>query len=296
MIATYNNLNIKCVLLDMIYRNFGNSGFKCSAIGMGTYYDMRWIFKTYFGIYSNRDEKIEAIKTGIENGINLIDTAELYNTEKIIAEAIKDFKRDNLFIATKVFPTHLAPRSLEKAVNRSLKKLNTKYIDLYQIHFPSPFVDLKKTLKRMEKLIDDGKINNIGVSNFSLKMIKDSNNALSKHKLTSVQLDYNIFHKNIEKNGILEYCKKNNIVVMPYFPLGHGKVTKSYYNQYFDQIRRDIKDIPNANIALSYLISKNDNVFAIPRASNKEHVLQNIKYSDIILNDRQIKIIDDIKY
>ncbi len=279
----------------MIYRYLGNSGFKCSAIGMGTYYDMNWIFKTYFGIYSKKDTKIEAIKTGIENGINLIDTAELYNTEKIIGEAIKDFKRDNLFIATKVFPTHLSPHSLEKALNRSLKKLNTGYVDLYQIHFPSPFVDLKKTFKTMEKLMDEGKINNIGVSNFSLKMIKDSNNILSKHRLTSVQLNYNIFHRNIENNGIMKYCRENNIAVLPYFPLSHGEVTKDDYNKYFDEIRKDIKDIPNANIALSYLISKNDNVFAIPRASNKEHVLQNIKYSDIILNDRQLKIIDSIK-
>lgn len=279
----------------MIYRYFGDSGFKCSIIGMGTYYDMRWIFKTYFGIYSKKDKKIEAIKSGIENGINLIDTAELYNSENIIAEAIKDFKRDDLFIATKVFPTHLSPHLLEKAVNRSLKKLNTKYINLYQIHFPSPFVDLSKTLKTMEKLIDNGKINNIGISNFSLKMIKESNNILSKYKLTSVQLDYNIFHRNIENNGILEYCKNNNIAIMPYFPLGHGKVTKEIYNKYFDKIRENIRGIPNANIALSYLISKNDNVFPIPRASNKEHVLQNIKYSDIILNNEQIKILDNIK-
>ena len=74
---------------------------------MGTYYDMRWIFKTYLDIYTGKAQKEDAIKSGIDNGINLIDTAELYRTEKIIGSTIKNYKRDELFIATKVFPNSL---------------------------------------------------------------------------------------------------------------------------------------------------------------------------------------------
>ena len=77
----------------MIYREFGNTSFKTSCIGMGTYYDMRWVFKTYLGIYSGKEQKEDAIKSGIDSGINLIDTAELYRTEKIIASAIKGHRR-----------------------------------------------------------------------------------------------------------------------------------------------------------------------------------------------------------
>ncbi|MCL4348857.1 aldo/keto reductase [Ferroplasma acidiphilum] len=273
----------------MIYREFGNTSFKTSTIGMGTYYDMRWIFKTYLGIYSGKDQKIDAYRAGIDNGINLIDTAELYRTEKLVGTAIKSYKRDELFIATKVFPTHLSPKSLEKALNRSLKNLDTDYIDLYQIHFPNPAVDLKKTMRTMEKMIDTGKMRHIGVSNFTLNLLKRAQGILSKYEITSIQINYNVFHRNSQK-AMIDYCNKNHIAVMAYFPLGHGKVTQPQFNKYFDHVRKTIGDVPNANIALAYLISRNQNVFPIPRASNRAHVLQNAKNSDILLNE------DDIKY
>ncbi|WP_276921568.1 aldo/keto reductase [Ferroplasma acidiphilum] len=273
----------------MIYREFGNTSFKTSTIGMGTYYDMRWIFKTYLGIYSGKDQKIDAYRAGIDNGINLIDTAELYRTEKLVGTAIKSYKRDELFIATKVFPTHLSPKSLEKALNRSLKNLDTDYIDLYQIHFPNPAVDLKKTMRTMEKMIDTGKMRHIGVSNFTLNLLKRAQGILSKYEITSIQINYNVFHRNSQK-AMIDYCNKNHIAVMAYFPLGHGKVTQPQFNKYFDHVRKTIGDVPNANIALAYLISRNQNVFPIPRASNRAHVLQNAKNADILLNE------DDIKY
>ena len=276
----------------MIYREFGNTSFKTSCIGMGTYYDMRWIFKTYLDIYTGREQKEDAIKSGIDNGINLIDTAELYRTEKIIAPVIKNYKRDELFIATKVFPTHLSPNSLERALSRSLKNLETDYIDLYQIHFPNPTIDLKKTLRTMERMIDAGKMKYIGLSNFSLNLLKRAQDILSKHEITSIQINYNIFHRK-SQNELIKYCEQNHIAVMAYFPLGHGRVTQKQYNEYFDYIRKTIGDVPNANIALAYLISKNQNVFPIPRASNRLHVTQNAKYSDIILNEEDIKYLEE---
>lgn len=276
----------------MIYREFGNTSFKTSCIGMGTYYDIRWIFKTYLDIYTGKEQKVDAIKSGIDNGINLIDTAELYRTEKIIASAIKGYKRDNLFLATKVFPTHLSPKSLEKSLNRSLRNLETNYIDLYQIHFPNPAVDLKKTLRTMERMIDAGKMKYIGLSNFSLNLLKRAQGILSKHEITAIQINYNIFHRK-SQNDLIKYCEQNHIAVMAYFPLGHGKVTQKQYNEYFDYVRKTVGDVPNANIALAYLISKNQNVFPIPRASNRAHVTQNAKYSDIILNEEDIKYLEE---
>jgi diketogulonate reductase-like aldo/keto reductase len=275
----------------MIYREFGNTSFKASTIGMGTYYDIRWIFMTYLGIYSGKEQKTDAIKSGIESGINLIDTAELYRTEKIIGSAIKPYERDKLFIATKVFPTHLGPKSLERSLNRSLKNLDTTYVDLYQIHFPNPTIDLKKTMKAMERMIDLGKMKYIGVSNFSLNLLKRAQDMLSKYEISSIQINYNVFHRK-SQNDIIDYCKKNHIAVMAYFPLGHGKVTQEQYNKYFDHIRETAGNVPNANIALSYLISRNNNVFPIPRASNSAHVLQNAKYSDLLLKEDQIKYLE----
>ncbi len=275
----------------MIYRKFGNTSFNASTIGMGTYYDIRWIFKTYLGIYSGKDGKIDAYRSGIDNGINLIDTAELYRTEKMVGSAIKSYKRDELFLATKVFPTHLAPKSLERAINRSLKNLDTDYIDLYQIHFPNPTIDLKKTLRTMEKMIDKGKMRYIGVSNFTLNLLKRAQESLSKYEISSIQINYNLFHRK-SQNGIIDYCEKNHIAVMAYFPLGHGRVTQPQFNKYFDRIRKTVGEVPNANIALAYLVSKNQNVFPIPRASNRAHVMQNAKNSDLILNEEDIKYLE----
>ncbi len=275
----------------MIYREFGNTSFKTSVIGMGTYYDMRWIFETYFGIYPGKENKIDAIKAGIENGINLVDTAELYRSEGLIGHAIKGFKRDEIFIATKVFPTNLYPRALERSVNRSLKNLDTDYIDLYQVHFPNPAIDLKKTMGKLEQLIDTGKIRYIGLSNFPLSLVKKSLEILKKYTISSVQVDYNIFHRK-PNSGMIEYCRDNKIAVMAYFPLGHGKAARGQYNSYFDQVRKRTGNIPNANIALSYLYSRDENVFPIPRASNIAHVLQNAKYSDVLLTEDEIKYME----
>ncbi|WP_337860823.1 aldo/keto reductase [Ferroplasma sp.] len=275
----------------MIYRAFGNTSFKASTIGMGTYYDIRWIFKSYLNIYTGKEQKINALKAGMDNGINLIDTAELYRTEKIIGSAIKDYKRDELFIASKVFPTHLYPKSLERTLNKSLKNLNTSYVDLEQIHFPNPAIDLKKTLRAMEKMITQGKMKYIGLSNFTLNQLKRAQGMLSKYEISSMQINYNIFHRKSQKT-IIDYCEKNHIAVMAYFPLGHGKVTQPQFNKYFDHIRESIGDVPNANIALSYLISRNNNVFPIPRASNSTHVLQNAKYSDIVLKEDEMQYLE----
>ncbi len=121
----------------MEFRDFGKTGVKVSAIGMGTYYDPQWIVLSRIGIAPSKERRINALKIGLEGGINFIDTAELYNTEELVAEAIKNYDREKIFIATKVWPSHLKYDSLIKAAKNSLKRLKTKYIDLYQIHFPS---------------------------------------------------------------------------------------------------------------------------------------------------------------
>ena len=106
---------------------------------MGTYYDVSWIMGSRLLSHrEGREDKVAALKRGIELGINLIDTAEMYDTEPLVAEAIRGCKRDTLFIATKVWSTHLRYNQVLKAAQRSLAKLQCDYIDLYQIHWPNP--------------------------------------------------------------------------------------------------------------------------------------------------------------
>jgi diketogulonate reductase-like aldo/keto reductase len=138
----------------MEYHEFGWTGVKVSDIGMGTYYDPIYIIMSFlFGHQGGRDKKIAALKRGLDLGINLLDTAEIYQTEDIVAAAIEGRKRDDLFIATKVFMNHLGYKEVLRAAERSLKRLKCSYIDLYQIHMPNPRVPIEETMKAMEKLV-----------------------------------------------------------------------------------------------------------------------------------------------
>ncbi|MDW8034386.1 MAG: aldo/keto reductase [Nitrososphaerota archaeon] len=203
----------------MEYREFGKTGFKASVIGMGTYYDSSFIILArLFHYYKGKDLKVSALRKGIELGINLIDTAEIYETEGLVSEAIHGFKRDELFIATKVWPTHLHYDGVLKAAERSLKRLKCSYIDLYQIHFPNPLIPLQESMRAMNRLVDEGKVKYIGVSNFSLEQLKRANEASPKYEIVSNQVEYNLLKRRIEKD-LLPYCEKNNIVILAYRPL-----------------------------------------------------------------------------
>lgn len=262
----------------MEYREFGRTGFKASVIGMGTYYDPAFIILArLFHLQRNRSLKISALRKGIELGINLIDTAEIYETENLVAEAIKDFKRDGLFIATKVWPTHLRYDDVLKAAERSLKRLGCSYIDLYQIHFPNPRIPLEETMRAMNRLVDEGKVRYIGVSNFSLEQLKKAQEASSRHEIVSIQVEYSLLERRVEKS-LLPYCEDNKIAILAYRPLAHGKLVKVP-----EELKKVIEEIgikhggkTPAQIALNWLITKSRMVFPIPRASKPERIIENV--------------------
>jgi diketogulonate reductase-like aldo/keto reductase len=241
-----------------------------TALGMGTYYDFPWILKARMGVVGGREAKVAALKAGLEGGVRLIDTAEIYNSEPVVAEAIAGLPREDLFIATKVMFLHLRRDALVKSLERSLRKLKLGYVDLYQVHQPSPFVPIKETMSAMEEMVDRGLVRHIGVSNFSLKQMVEANGALKKNRLASTQMPYHLGDRRVEKE-ILPYCKKENMALMAYFPLGHGKLTSS----------RALAGIGTkyertaSEVALNWLLTQ-ENVFPIPRASRVAHVKENI--------------------
>lgn len=141
-----------------------------SNIGLGTY----GMGGKTLPDYKNDSGEIEAIKYAIKNNINLIDTAEYYSgghSEELIGKAIKDFNREDIFIISKVWPTHLHYDDVIKSAKASLKRLDTDYIDLYLIHWPNPKIPVKETLDAMDELMKNGLIKNIGVSNFDILSI-----------------------------------------------------------------------------------------------------------------------------
>jgi len=260
------------------YREFGRTNVKISTIGMGTYYDTPWIMESHiFNHRQDRGEKVAALKRGIELGINLIDTAEMYNTEPLIAEAIQGYNRDTLFIATKVWITHFTYDQVLKAAQRSLTKLQCSYIDLYQIHWPNPMVPIKETLRAMEKLVDEGKVRYIGVSNFSLSRMREAEEALSKYELASNQMEYNLKVKTIEAD-LLPYCERNNVAMLAYRPIAHGTLANpsGKLRTAIDEISQKHDGKTPAQIALNWLVNKSKVVFPIPRASRPQRVVENV--------------------
>ena len=248
-----------------------------SAIGMGTYYDPFYIaMSLLFHQQRGRDKKTAALTKGLELGITLIDTAEAYQTEDIVAEAIKGRDREDLFIATKLFWNHHRYKDVLKAADNSLKRLQCSYIDLYQIHQPNSRVPIEETMKAMEKLVEDGKVRYLGVSNFSLEQMRKAEQALSKNKLASNQVEYNLKARKIEKD-FLPYCEKNGIAILPYRPVAHGALANPNRRLkiVMDEISKKHGVKTPAQIALNWLITKSKLTFPIPRASRPERVTEN---------------------
>ena len=267
----------------MEYIKFGRTNFKLSKIGIGTW---------KLGINSN--EGISAIRHALDNGINFIDTAEMYGNEALISKAIKGYERNNIFIATKVSPHNFNYKEVINACNRSISRLNSKYIDLYQLHFPNYRIPMNETFSALEHLVDEGKILNIGVSNFNLNDLEKARAILKEHKISTNQIEYSILVRKLH-DQIINYCNSNKIRIIAYSPLIRGNIDKKRsidLIQLFEELRNKY-NATNAQIALSWLISKNS--IPIPKASSLEHISENIKSLDIKLALKDIKKIDDIK-
>jgi diketogulonate reductase-like aldo/keto reductase len=268
---------------------FGKTGASVSEIGMGTYYDPLWIARATLGWRRGAATKIEALQAGLEGGINLIDTAEIYRSEPLVARAIEGRKREELFIATKVWPNHLHRDALVAALDRSLRHLRLSYVDLYQIHFYSSRIPLSETMAAMEQLKEQGKIRSIGVSNFSAEQVTEANAALKKSEVVSNQVDYSLADRSIEAD-LLPFCERNGIVVLAYYPLAHGKLANA--GQEIREVCQTYGKTP-AQVALNWLASK-PNVIPIPRASRATHVKENLGASGWELSQDDKKRLEGI--
>jgi diketogulonate reductase-like aldo/keto reductase len=254
-------------------KEFARTGRKVSEIGMGTYYDPLWVAAAFIGWRRGAGTKVTAMEKGLEAGMTLLDTAEVYGSEPLVAEALHHRKRDEVFLATKVWPGHLHGDSLLGSFNKSLGRLRTSYIDLYQVHWPNPRVPIQETMGAMEELVREGKLMHVGVSNFDLRQLEEARSALPKSELASVQLDYSLNHRDAERD-ILPYCNREKLALLAYYPLGHGKLVS---DARLESVASRRGKTP-AQVALRWLAGKAE-VFPIPRVSTPGHVLENAKAS-----------------
>jgi aryl-alcohol dehydrogenase-like predicted oxidoreductase len=204
-------------------RRLGNSDIFISPILLGTWQAGK---RMWTGIEDQ--ESIAAIRTGVDLGINTIDTAEIYGdgySEKIIAQAVGD-RRSEVIYASKVFANHLQYEQVLEACDRSLVNLQTDYIDLYQIHWPagsfnSEIVPIEETMAALNHLQAQGKIRAIGVSNFARVQLEE---AMQYGRIESLQPPYSLFWRFVETDA-LGYCQEHNISILAYSPLAQGLLT-----------------------------------------------------------------------
>jgi len=263
----------------MNYKCLADTTVRLPEIGLGTF---------------NYKGGVEPLRAVIALGASLIDTAESYGTEEIVGEAIRG-NRDRVFLASKVSPTHFRRQALLLAAERSLQRLRTDYIDLYQLHRPNYTVPIQETMAAMEELVEQGKIRFIGVSNFSVAELKRAQAALSKHKIVSNQVRYSLVERSIEPE-LLSYCQENRIAVIAYSPLAKGLPhIKLRDPENFLAHVAAMTGKTEAQVALNWCVAKNA-VIAIPKATSVDHVVENCAASDWQLSPDQIRLLEGIGF
>ena len=275
-------------------RKYFRTQFSIPILGLGTWR----IGGDQYSVDKTKDsENILLIKKAIEIGYNHIDTAEAYgvgHTEELVGEAIKNFERKNLFITTKVAPEHLAYDDVISAAQQSLTRLKTNYIDLYFVHFPNPKIRIKETLEAMDYLVNRSLVRFIGLSNFTLKQIKEAQNC-TLNDISAVQLEYNLLTRNrgvVSKDmesTIIPYCQKNDICVIAYRPLAQGKLTQTGIDLLDEMAKKYSKT--QAQISLNWLLTKKS-IVAIPKSTQINHLVENIGAVGWMLSNSDILRLD----
>jgi diketogulonate reductase-like aldo/keto reductase len=253
----------------LLNRKFGWTDLDVPVIGMGT-----WMIEGRSRDAERRAK--EALQLGLDLGMNHIDTAEMYGNgraEELVAEAV-DGQREQVFLVSKVLPSNASYEGTLKACERSLKRLKTDFIDLYLLHWPSSQHPIEETMRAMEKLVDEGMIKFIGVSNFDVEQLMEAQNALVKHRIACNQVLYHLAYRGIELE-LLPYCTENGIAIVGYSPFGHGNFLSSHSRG--GKVLAEIAKRQNRTVrqvALNFL-TRDSNLFTIPKAGNPDHILEN---------------------
>ena len=233
--------------------------------------------------------EVAALRLGIELGMTLIDSAEMYGeggTEKVVADAIEG-RRDRVFIVTKVYPHNASRAELPKACEHSLKRLCIETIDLYLLHWREKTPPLEETIETFEKLRTAGKIKRWGVSNFDVDDMEELFAIENGRNCSVNQVLYNLEHREIEFD-LLPWSQKNKIPIMAYSPVGHDRGLLE--NKTLTKLAKR-HDATSAQIALAWVL-RQPGVIAIPKASNEKHVRENARSIKIKLTEEDFVELD----
>lgn len=258
------------------------NGEKIAAIGLGT-----WSMGGGSSPAPARDDQaLSALQAALDMGYTHIDTAEMYasgHTEELIGQAIRDFDRERLFITTKISPSNLRATDLRRSLEGSLSRLGTDYVDLYLIHWPSRSIPLEEPFGELNRYVEQGKIRHLGVSNFDLDLLQQSQK-LAETPLATNQVPYSLFTRRYQRNGVLEYCQENGILLTAYSPLKDNQLKR---DQTVQEIARQHGASPY-QIALAWLVMQ-PQVITIPMSHNPDHLAANLAAAEITLAEEEVE-------
>ena len=254
-------------------------GVKVPKVGFGTW---------RVGGEAAPDPALEAnsrasLHSALAMGYTHFDTAEYYaggHAELLLGETIKEAEIDRarLFITTKVSPSHLHFEDALRSCENSLQRLGMEYIDLYLIHWPNPRIPLEETFNALNQLVREQKVKHLGVSNFNLKLLKKAW-SLSVTPLLTNQVPFSLPEKAYAKNGVLEYCQQNDILLTAYTPV-------KWRNLKVNKVIKGIAEAHNITpfqVALAWLMNQK-RVITIPMSLNPVHQAENLAAADIVLD------------
>lgn len=229
----------------------------------------------------------EAIRTALNIGYRHIDTAQVYNNEKMVGESIKQsyVERDQMFITSKIDRLNLEPRKLLTSVERTLMNLKMEYVDLLLIHWPNPDVDIRITLETMFSLKEQGRALHIGLSNFPMnqciQIVEDIGMPIFCN-----QVEY---HAMLGQFDLLDFAADHDVLITAYSPLAQGEILN---NPLLLEIGNKYKKSA-AQIALRWLIEQ-EQVVVIPKSATAKHLQENFDIYDFELEDEDFYAIDDL--
>jgi len=262
--------NMKTVVLP--------AGERVPAFGLGTW---------KLGDPAAHDEELATLRLGLELGVTLIDTAEMYGdglAEQLVGEAIAR-RRDEVFVVTKVYPHNATRKGVPAACERSLRRLRTERIDLYLLHWRGS-VPLAETMEAFTKLQREGKIRYYGVSNLDLADMQELESVTGGREIQTNQLLYNLVRRGIESD-LLPWLRKRHIPVMAYSPIEQAELVRN--RKLIDFAQRE--GMTPAQAALAWLLAKDD-VIVIPKTGRRDRLRENLGALDHKLTPAQLAELD----
>jgi diketogulonate reductase-like aldo/keto reductase len=267
----------------VIVRPFGPTGREVPIVGQGTW---------NMPLRGERaDEAKRALRRGIELGMVHVDTAEMYGdggSERLVGEAIRGLPREQLFLVSKVLPSNADYDGTIRACEAALKRMGVEYLDCYLLHWRGS-VPLAETMRALERLVRDGKLRSLGVSNFEVADLEEAMTALESVPIACNQVLYHLGERTVEAHE-LPFCREHDIAIVAYTPFGRGEWSDRAGAHVLERVAKKHGATPR-QVILAFL-TRDPSAFTIPKAATIAHVEENAGAGDLRLDDDDVAAID----